>query len=250
MDDLEELLQNPPRSVHKSPLAALTPLLFRILASPDAGALITEALDLCQPEDLLSVPIHDLRDSLWGEPRLDRARLRLLLARWSCERSEPLAAIARSTLEMALRSRVTQIILNWVDQQDPAGSGANSQMRQRLRRDLADDPEICPACGEALVLGDDIVAKCRKGHEWARCSLTQILITNPSYRLCSTCSAVALLPSRHLRPPRTVADNRVETESSRFAQLIDPGRGDWMAQTVLEAAVCCPICGGRWMRAV
>ena len=85
-------------------------------------------------------------------------------------------------------------------------------------------------------------------HVTARCSITHFLITDPTYRVCTTCPSVSLLPTRHRTPPIPVTDDGEDRDWKRFATEISRDQGDWMVQTALEAAVGCVMCGGRWMR--
>jgi hypothetical protein len=74
---------------------------------------------------------------------------------------------------------------------------------------------------------------------------------------------VALLPDKHREPPLSVDDQGVDHDWKRFekreaqVEAANDGVGDRnhvegadeLVQRVLEAAVVCVVCGGRWMRA-
>jgi hypothetical protein len=170
---------------------------------------------------------------------------------------------------------------------ESAGCAAEAivSVRSMLDRSVAgEEPkDACRACGQGVALGENGVASCPNGHEWcrltnislsgslrhpvsvltlttsARCSITHLLITTPTYRICSSCKSIALLPDRILRPPIAVTRQGISQDSQRYASDdddddADPSmrakRGDRIVQSVLEACVICPTCGGRWMRAI
>ncbi|RXK38303.1 hypothetical protein M231_04476 [Tremella mesenterica] len=119
------------------------------------------------------------------------------------------------------------------------GMGTESE-RQEVK-------DLCPVCGEGVEPIEEGYA-CSKGHEWTRCSVTRFLITQPNYRICLSCPAIALLPDRLIRTPIAIDERGKERDWKRFRTPIDRTRGDWLVQEVLEAAVVCVRCGGRWAR--
>jgi len=68
--------------------------------------------------------------------------------------------------------------------------------------------------------------------------------------VCYTCPAVSLLPTRHRIQPIQVTVEGEDRDWERFAPEISRDQVDWMVQNLLEAAVGCIKCGGRWMRAM
>jgi hypothetical protein len=82
----------------------------------------------------------------------------------------------------------------------------------------------------------------------ARCSLTQILITFPTYRICTTCPAVSLLPLPYKTTPIPVSPDGKAQDQTRFDDE-HSSKYD-MVERVLRCAQVCAMCGGRWMRAV
>lgn len=128
------------------------------------------------------------------------------------------------------------LIVRWVEAQpDVNVSELDQRMMTALRHavdrtyTLSDvgsaSKQLCPACREPISGGDTADAKCTKGHTWARCSLTQLIIVDPDYRVCSSCSAVALAPW-------------------------SPEVQGTTAKEVLACATHCVICGGRWTKAI
>lgn len=78
-----------------------------------------------------------------------------------------------------------------------------------------------------------------------RCSVTRLLIAQPNYRVCSSCPAVSLIPTSSAEPPIPVAEDGSDTDYLRVAGKAESGG---MAEQMLEAAVVCLLCGGRWVR--
>lgn len=84
-----------------------------------------------------------------------------------------------------------------------------------------------------------------------RCSITQLLITTPTYRVCTTCPVVSLIPQRHLTPPIPVSSDGADRDWERFGDsAVVVHEGETLVQQALEAAVACVMCGGRWMRSM
>jgi hypothetical protein len=82
----------------------------------------------------------------------------------------------------------------------------------------------------------------------ARCSITGFLITSPRYRTCTTCPAIALLPSRISdSPPIAVDPSGQDKDYKRFLRPV--AVGEEVVQEVLESCSACIMCGGRWARA-
>lgn len=89
-----------------------------------------------------------------------------------------------------------------------------------------------------------------------RCSVTRLLITNPDYRVCSCCPAVSLMPPSCTSPPIPVNETGQDLDYTRSAsRLVDPAvpaNGDsprlGLVNMLLEEAVVCLHCGGRWVR--
>lgn len=90
-----------------------------------------------------------------------------------------------------------------------------------------------------------------------RCSVTRLLITHPKYRVCSICPAISLLPPSIVSLPIAVDESGRDTDHTRFEKkMTGKGRGGkteagiGLAEELLEAAVVCLRCGGRWVRVV
>ncbi|KAI9217466.1 hypothetical protein BC828DRAFT_440827 [Blastocladiella britannica] len=65
--------------------------------------------------------------------------------------------------------------------------------------DLGAAPEMCPACGLAVDVAIDAesgvpIARCSKGHSWARCLLTLLILSSASVRACSGCEVARACP--------------------------------------------------------
>ena len=80
--------------------------------------------------------------------------------------------------------------------------------------------------------------------------MTRFLVTEAAYRICTSCPAVALLPTRLRRPHVAVDKSGRDTDWQRFEKATGASEasGDEMVQEALEAAVVCVRCGGRWAR--
>ena len=85
----------------------------------------------------------------------------------------------------------------------------------------------------------------------ARCSITHSVITTSTYRVCSTCPAIALFPTRYVAVPVPVTDEGDDRDHQRFDRVAGEGDGAGrLVDEALEAAVVCVMCGGRWVRAM
>ncbi|WVF71458.1 hypothetical protein IAT40_006262 [Kwoniella sp. CBS 6097] len=300
LEALQGVLDHPPKLIHVSPGKALLPYLLHIHSLADssvAGKELLNLLNAASPTSTLSQP-DNLATTLWGDAALDSLRLRLVLAQFCTTTFPDSAAEFKQALEQVsaiIDQRLLGALLRWVNGLSEVSS-AGSTDRQflsllvksaRTNNDVASEQlvqnianrlthqiaasnsgetvgggnacweERCPACSKE-VAADGI---CAKGHVWARCSITHLLITHPHYRVCSTCPAISLLPRKILQPPIAVDSQGVDHDHQRFepqphiSSTSNSSRGsgegeDIIVQKALEGATCCITCGGRWQRAV
>ncbi|ORY34017.1 transcription factor IIIC subunit delta N-term-domain-containing protein [Naematelia encephala] len=267
---LEEVLENPPALIRTSPLKVLFPIITRISASPQDFS--AELLELCSV-DAPTLGQLDSLDALWTTPILDGLRLRLVLATWAANaftESSEFSSLINSVTSV-IRRIVLGIFVRWAAQQSIKyaedelvlgllrHAAADAQLHDQLKDELSQLPvtpgetDKCLACGEPVSL--DSNATCSRGHRWCeflmfilkltsdRCSITNFLITTPTYRSCSACPALSLLPVFGLQTPPHVSDN-----GNSDGNLTNGTTS--LVQTMLKAAHCCVICGGRWTRSV
>ncbi|WVN88258.1 uncharacterized protein L203_103459 [Cryptococcus depauperatus CBS 7841] len=163
--------------------------------------------------------------------------------------SGPIAAPAYPGAAEVSQSHIKQLSI-WISQEGDASS---------IPQASAEDG--CAICG--TIVGED--GRCEKGHQLTeRCSVTNLIISEIPYRICSICSAPSLLPWRYRNSPLPLGRNgrpqdAASSTQARSSTKVSPSRprnDDHAAETnrgpivqmVLEHAVECPICGGRWIR--
>ncbi|WVQ99399.1 hypothetical protein IAU59_006532 [Kwoniella sp. CBS 9459] len=314
IEELQAVLHRPPKLIHTSPGKVLLPYLLHIYSLSDPSVVhgdLLNLLNVATPQST-SMRTESLASTLWGDATLDSLRLRLVLAQW-CTTTYPESAAqfkqAFEQISTAIDQRLLHIFLRWIgghpqynvsnagstdrqfifllvksvdsssqqDTQEASDRLSQQLSRTRSRPDTVDgggdalSEERCPAC-RSEVAADGV---CARGHVWARCTITHLLITHPHYRVCSTCPAVSLLPRKISQPPIVVDNQGVDHDFQRFelharvahstndgsapARTRGNGRsevevvgddGDWIVQEALEGATCCINCGGRWQRAV
>ncbi|WVR07016.1 hypothetical protein IAU60_004055 [Kwoniella sp. DSM 27419] len=281
VEALQTVIMAPPVLVRITPGRVLMPYVLHITSLAEPSKLKHEVLGLCQMSVELSTrppATGDLRVALWETSALDGLRLRLVLAQWGMATFEQAVEDFRQAFD-AILSRIEgitlSILLGWVNEtlesktlssldrqcmssliQVATRSGkTHTEIVTRIsdlsgRSNLSSDNtavESCPACGTAVASD----GTCAKGHNWSRCSITRLLITHPHYRVCSTCPSISLLPRRHRRGPIEVDHEGLDHDYTRFQRDEHrPDSDDWVVQGMLEAAVSCIVCGGRWQRAV
>ncbi|KAL1405531.1 hypothetical protein Q8F55_009169 [Vanrija albida] len=271
--ELQAVLADPPRLYDVAPLVPLLSPVLRTLTSDDTTnrELLLPIISDFNPdaaapslESSAASPLQALIQALWAHRPLDQLRLRLILAYWG-QRTFPGAyeeftATARA-LESTLRRTVATVTLEWAVRYTSASlgatdslylhhlialSGGSGYLGARLVNSAtsADGTDSCPACKSEIPFVVDSSARCVKGHEWERCSVTHFPITTPEYRLCPVCPAVSLIP-------RSQTGGGGEAAVANGAGA-GPGAdaGDAVVQLALEAAVHCVMCGGRWSTAL
>ncbi|KAJ7594097.1 putative zinc-finger of transcription factor IIIC complex-domain-containing protein [Mycena floridula] len=92
--------------------------------------------------------------------------------------------------------------------------------------------ETCPACSVEIPLGDITSAVCSKGHTWARCSITTLIISTTQVRTCIGCTRKAFLPLSALDS----------------VEMLPPAAQGWVVQELLEAVHRCLFCGNSFIR--
>ncbi|KAI0794108.1 transcription factor IIIC subunit delta N-term-domain-containing protein [Fomes fomentarius] len=137
--------------------------------------------------------------------------------------------------------------------------------------------EPCPACSSPIPLdpsGADS-AVCPRGHVWARCCITSLLLATPAVRTCVGCSRKALLPPSVSTAPNgpaavaptpllgggslgdhdRVGDTQANPEQPSSAsggrasddELRDAAEEGSFVQDLLEATRRCPVCGNNFV---
>ncbi|KZV92014.1 hypothetical protein EXIGLDRAFT_749894 [Exidia glandulosa HHB12029] len=92
--------------------------------------------------------------------------------------------------------------------------------------------DVCPACNAPLEADNrGPIARCVRGHLWARCSVTSFILATPHVRTCAGCNRKALLAPTQLHDANTPS-----TASKWFPQT-------WVVGAILEATDRCPFCG-------
>nr|WVH01928.1 general transcription factor 3C polypeptide 4 [Naematelia aurantialba] len=261
---VESILFNPPALIRSPPARVLFPIISRMTASQQD--LSSELLELCAVEE---PPLagYDSIDALFHSSALDTFRLKLVLASWAVNAlpnaAEFTALIASIT--MVIRRIVLVVLVRWAvrqpmtDHDDQVVLGLlrhaaeEAQLQGHLEAQLSHLPTVsdqidrCMACGDPVALTSDS-STCPRGHRWYLCSVTNHLITTPTYRSCSTCPALSLLPRQALTaqtPGPISSGSDLDPVNGTL-----PGRTMDLAQVMLESAQCCVICGGRWTRSV
>ncbi|BEI87844.1 uncharacterized protein CcaverHIS019_0105620 [Cutaneotrichosporon cavernicola] len=239
---LKSALEDSPSLLDRSPLAVLVPHLLGLIALRDFAQVGVAVLGLLTPHEDPRIAIASqshghqgqggrraLMHIFWGG-WLDTYRLTMVLAQWGERAWPPLAPEFRGAslkLQDAIQLALAESMAKW------AGTdiGEDDAMFVAQLADGAVAAGQCPACGDTIEFASG-TAVCAKGHDWERCSVTRLLITTPEYRICTVCPAVSRVPSSW---------GRQEKESVASLSL---------AQTALDAAVACVMCGGRWARPV
>ena len=77
--------------------------------------------------------------------------------------------------------------------------------------------------------------------------MTNLLITTSSYRVCNTCPAISLFPAKFASQLLPVT---LQGETIDWQRFVGTEENREMVETLLEAAIVCVLCGGRWVRSM
>ncbi|WVQ72569.1 hypothetical protein IAR50_002127 [Cryptococcus sp. DSM 104548] len=274
---LRKTIEDPPILLHTSPQNVLMPFMLYILASSPSADLAAELQALMlsclqrTAEYDIALASKNIVVGLWNDSSLNSLRLCLVLAIWCSsifDQSTTEFQLLVSKLSKKLRSYLITLKLAWLSvtidkptalgpfdrwfiarlikfaqqpsagAESPFGSDAIQSKAQSLSTLLGLDQdsetsadERCPIC---MAEGED-GGTCKNGHSMPeRCSLTDLSITTEAPRVCSICLAPAFT-SHNSR------DHMPQHGTDR------PTKQDSVVQMVLNGAIGCAICGGRWI---
>ncbi|TYJ55670.1 hypothetical protein B9479_003573 [Cryptococcus floricola] len=274
---LKRTLWNPRVLVHISPQYVLMPFMLHMLTSSPSDTLaadVQELVLLClqrTAEYDSALASQNIVVGLWNNSSLNSLRLCLVLAIWCSsifDQSTTEFQLLVSKLSKKIRSYLITLKLAWLsitidthtslgpfdrrfiarliklvqEPSDPSGISAPADTIQSSARSLstllnwdqdseASADERCPIC---MAEGED-GGVCKNGHSMPeRCSLTDLPITSEAPRVCSICLAPAFMNHSSGDPMTQHGVNR-------------PTHQDTVVQMVLDSAIGCAICGGRWI---
>lgn len=262
LEGFRSLLESPPNSRIKSPLAALRSLLHYIHDNQQDTTFLDGLYSILQHTKETFPPVSSAAmtredtlatfgKELFGEPGIECLRLKETVARFITRlpHVNSTTQVSVGLLQASLSRRVAQELLSRISvilsraethltTEELAVSGrillasASIQIEDASTSAGPDSlsssfngTEQCPACSAPVQFSSIRRAQCSNGHEWERCSLTLAMLSSIKVRTCIGCERKALISARAME----------ETEVG----LVD---------LLLRVATCCLYCGGRWMR--